>query len=139
MVVRPDKMAWVKGSTPHPAGVTAPIPVTTTRRWRRSGLLSIHRPARARRHEGARHELSQAVDRREYRLVDLVALIVKTLRFEGLTTDRLADDTPLFGEGLGLDSVDALELVVALEKAYGITIRSLEVDKSVFTSVDSLG
>ena len=70
---------------------------------------------------------------------ELKALIVKTLRFEGLTTDRLADDTPLFGEGLGLDSVDALELVVALEKAYGITIRSHEVDKSVFTSVDSLG
>lgn len=70
---------------------------------------------------------------------ELKALIVKTLRFEGLTTDRLADDTPLFGDGLGLDSVDALELVVALEKAYGITIRSHEVDKSVFTSVDSLG
>ncbi len=70
---------------------------------------------------------------------ELKALIVQTLRFEGLTADRLADDTPLFGEGLGLDSVDALELVVALEKAYGITIRSHEVDKSVFTSVDSLG
>ncbi len=70
---------------------------------------------------------------------ELKALIVQTLRFEGLTTDRLADDTPLFGEGLGLDSVDALELVVALEKAYGITIRSHEVDKSVFMSVDSLG
>ena len=70
---------------------------------------------------------------------ELKALIVRTLRFEGLTADRLADDTPLFGEGLGLDSVDALELVVALEKAYGITIRSHEVDKSVFTSVDTLG
>ncbi|MCC6991780.1 MAG: acyl carrier protein [Acidobacteria bacterium] len=70
---------------------------------------------------------------------ELKTLIVQTLRFEGLTIDRLADDTPLFGEGLGLDSVDALELVVALEKAYGITIRSHEVDKSVFTSVDSLG
>lgn len=68
----------------------------------------------------------------------LKELIVQTLRFEGLTTDRLADDTPLFGEGLGLDSVDALELVVALEKTYGLTIRSHEVDKSVFSSVDSL-
>lgn len=70
---------------------------------------------------------------------ELKELIVRTLRFEGLTIDKLADDTPLFGDGLGLDSVDALELVVALEKAYGITIRSHEVDKSVFTSVQSLG
>lgn len=70
---------------------------------------------------------------------ELKELIVRTLRFEGLTIDKLADDTPLFGDGLGLDSVDALELVVALEKAYGITIRSHEVDKSVFSSVESLG
>lgn len=70
---------------------------------------------------------------------ELKELIVRTLRFEGLTTDRIADDTPLFGDGLGLDSVDALELVVALEKAYGITIRSQDVDKAVFTSVATLG
>jgi acyl carrier protein len=44
----------------------------------------------------------------------------------------------LFGSGLGLDSVDALELVVALEKEYGISIASHEVDRSVFGSLASL-
>lgn len=70
---------------------------------------------------------------------NLKRLIVESLRLDGLTTDRISDDTPLFGEELGLDSVDALELVVAVEKEYGIKIRSNEVDKQVFASVASLG
>ena len=68
----------------------------------------------------------------------LKQLIVTTLNLDGLTPDRIADDEPLFGSGLGLDSVDALELVVALEKQYGISIASHEVDKSVFGSLASL-
>jgi acyl carrier protein len=69
---------------------------------------------------------------------DLKKLIVTTLNLDGLTPERIADDEPLFGSGLGLDSVDALELVVALEKEYGISIASHEVDKSVFGSLASL-
>jgi acyl carrier protein len=69
---------------------------------------------------------------------NLKRLIVESLRLDGLTTDKIADDTPLFGEELGLDSVDALELVVALEKEYGIKIKSHEVDKNVFGSVATL-
>lgn len=69
---------------------------------------------------------------------NLKHLIVESLRLEGLTPESIADDAPLFGQGLGLDSVDALELVVALEKAYGIRIQSHEVDKSVFASVATL-
>lgn len=69
---------------------------------------------------------------------NLKRLIVESLRLEGLTTDKIGDDTPLFGEELGLDSVDALELVVALEKEYGIKIKSHEVDKNVFASVATL-
>src|SRR5260221_1548901 len=65
-------------------------------------------------------------------------LIVTTLNLDGLTPERIADDEPLFGTGLGLDSVDALELVVALEKEYGISIASHEVDRSVFGSLASL-
>jgi len=68
----------------------------------------------------------------------LKRLIVESLHLEGLTPADIADDAPLFGEGLGLDSVDALELVVALEKEYGMRIQSHEVDKSVFASVASL-
>lgn len=69
---------------------------------------------------------------------NLKKLIVTTLNLDGLTPERIADDEPLFGTGLGLDSVDALELVVALEKEYGISIASHEVDKSVFGSLASL-
>jgi len=69
---------------------------------------------------------------------NLKRLIVATLNLDGLTPDRIADDEPLFGAGLGLDSVDALELVVALEKEYGISIASHEVDRSVFGSLASL-
>ena len=65
-------------------------------------------------------------------------VIVDSLRLEGLTIDKIRDDTPLFGDELGLDSVDALELVVALEKEFGIKIKSYEVDKTVFQSVNTL-
>jgi acyl carrier protein len=69
---------------------------------------------------------------------NLKRLIVESLHLEGLLSEDIADDAPLFGQGLGLDSVDALELVVALEKEYGIRIQSHEVDKSVFASVAHL-
>ena len=69
---------------------------------------------------------------------NLKRLIVESLRLDGLTTDKIGDETPLFGSDLGLDSVDALELVVVLEKEYGIKIKSHEVDKNVFASVATL-
>ena len=69
---------------------------------------------------------------------NLKRLIVESLRLDGLSVDNIGDDTPLFGEELGLDSVDALELVVALEKEYGIKIRSHQVDKNAFSSVAAL-
>ena len=65
-------------------------------------------------------------------------LIVESLNLEGLKPETIDDHSQLFGTGLALDSVDALELVVALEKEYGISIASHEVDKSVFTSVATL-
>ena len=69
---------------------------------------------------------------------DLKRLIVDRLRLEGLTPDKIGDETPLFAGGLGLDSVDALELVVGLEQEYGIVIKSHEIDKTIFTSVQTL-
>ena len=65
-------------------------------------------------------------------------LLVNALHLEGLAPSDIADDAPLFGEGLGLDSVDALELVVALEKEFGIKIKSQELGREVFSSVSSL-
>ena len=69
---------------------------------------------------------------------ELKHLIVETLRLEDVTPDEIQDDAPLFGEGLGLDSVDALELVVALEKAYGVIIEDEEVGKQAFASIEVL-
>jgi acyl carrier protein len=68
----------------------------------------------------------------------LKEIIVESLHLEGLEPGRIGDDEPLFGDGLGLDSVDALELVVALEREYGIKIRSDEIDPSAFSTVANL-
>jgi acyl carrier protein len=65
-------------------------------------------------------------------------VIVDALHLEGLVPRDIADDAPLFGDGLGLDSVDALELVVALEKEFGVRIQSHEVGKEAFASVSAL-
>ena len=65
-------------------------------------------------------------------------LIVDSLHLEGIQPEMIEDEAPLFGEGLGLDSVDALELVVALEKEFGIKIKSQEIGREVFSSVSSL-
>ena len=68
---------------------------------------------------------------------ELKTLIIARLKLELAPAD-IADAAPLFGEGLGLDSIDALELVVGLEKAYGIRIADAEVGKKAFASVDAL-
>ena len=65
-------------------------------------------------------------------------LIIRSLNLQGIEPGMIGDEDPLFGDGLGLDSVDALELVVALEKEFGIKIKSHEVEPEVFGSVASL-
>ena len=65
-------------------------------------------------------------------------IIVESLNLQGTSPESIKDDDPLFGAGLGLDSVDALELVVALEKEFGVKIQSNEVGRSAFGSVSSL-
>jgi acyl carrier protein len=65
-------------------------------------------------------------------------VIIKTLRLESVKPEDIQDDTPLFGEGLGLDSIDALELVVALEKEFGIKITDDEVGPQVFQNIGTL-
>ena len=69
---------------------------------------------------------------------ELKNLIIETLRLEDVRPDEILDEAPLFGEGLGLDSVDALEIVVALEKAYGVVIEDEEVGKKAFASIEVL-
>lgn len=64
--------------------------------------------------------------------------IIEQLNLEDLTPADIADDTALFGEGLGLDSIDALEFIVLLEQYYGIKVADPEEGKEIFQSVDSL-
>ncbi|MBQ1851658.1 MAG: acyl carrier protein [Paludibacteraceae bacterium] len=62
--------------------------------------------------------------------------IIKALNLEGMTPADIDDNAALFGEdGIGLDSIDALELIVLLEKAYGIKLQTPEEGKAVFKSV----
>ena len=69
---------------------------------------------------------------------ELKLLIIETLRLEDVKPDLIKDEDPLFGEGLGLDSIDALELVVAIEKHYGVLIEDEEVGVEAFASIDAL-
>ncbi len=56
--------------------------------------------------------------------LELKQLVIDTLNIEEITPDDIATDDPLFGEGLGLDSIDALELGLAIKKKYGISLSS---------------
>lgn len=68
----------------------------------------------------------------------LKQLIVTTLKLEDVDPTKLADDEPLIGSGLNLDSIDALELVVVLEKEFGIKIGSSEESRQALATVNTL-
>jgi acyl carrier protein len=70
--------------------------------------------------------------------VRLKQLIVETLRLEDVQPANIPDNEPLVGGGLSLDSIDALELVVRLEKEFGIKISSSEEARVALSSVSSL-
>ncbi len=64
--------------------------------------------------------------------------IIEQLNLEDITPADIQDDTPLFGEALGLDSIDALEFIVLLEQNYGIKIADPSEGREIFQSVNSL-
>jgi acyl carrier protein len=68
----------------------------------------------------------------------LKQLIVTTLKLEDVTPADLPDDEPLIGSGLNLDSIDALELVVTLEKEFGVKIASSEESRQALASIAHL-
>ena len=70
-------------------------------------------------------------------LAEVKELLVSGLRLDVRPAD-IADDAPIFGEGLGLDSIDALELVVLVEERFRVSIPDEEVGKRAFASVDAL-
>jgi len=65
-------------------------------------------------------------------------LIIERLQLEGMSPDEIDAAAPLFGDGLGLDSIDALELVIGIEKTFGVRIQDEEVGAKAFASVDAL-
>lgn len=71
-------------------------------------------------------------------IVKLKNEIIEVLNLEGMTPDDIADEAPLFGEGLGLDSIDALELIVLMEKNYGIKLQDPNQGKEIFRSVKTM-
>ncbi len=64
--------------------------------------------------------------------------IIEALNLEEMTPDDIDDNEALFGDGLGLDSIDALELIVLLEKKYGIKLANPAEGKEIFKSVVSI-
>ena len=72
-------------------------------------------------------------------IVELKQRIIEALNLEEMTPDDIDTDAPLFGEdGLGLDSIDALELIVLMEKRYGIKLASPAEGKAIFKSVRTI-
>ena len=71
-------------------------------------------------------------------ILELKNELIKVLNLEGVKPEDIGDDSELFGGGLGLDSIDALELIVLLEKNYGIKLKDPAQGKEIFKSVRTM-
>lgn len=69
---------------------------------------------------------------------ELKEKIIAVLNLEDISTADINNTDPLFGEGLGLDSIDALELIVLLDKDYGIKLTDPKEGKNIFQSIDTM-
>jgi acyl carrier protein len=68
----------------------------------------------------------------------LKELLIERLKFEDMTPEDIGDDEPLFAGGLGLDSIDALEIVVMLESEFGLKVKNESSAREYFKSISSL-
>lgn len=71
-------------------------------------------------------------------LQQLKEALITDLNLQSVTPEDIADDAPLFGDGLGLDSLDAVELVVLVQKRFGVEIKDMEEGREAFASVAAL-
>lgn len=71
-------------------------------------------------------------------VIELKQRIIEVLNLEDVQPEDIDNDAPLFGEGLGLDSIDALELIVMMEKNYGIKIKDPSAGKEIFKSINTM-
>ena len=71
-------------------------------------------------------------------VLELKKKMIEVLNLEDMQPDDIDNDAPLFGEGLGLDSIDALELIVMMERSYGIKIKDPAEGKEIFKSVNTM-
>jgi acyl carrier protein len=71
-------------------------------------------------------------------ILDLKKELIARLNLEGMTPEDLDENSPLFGEGLGLDSIDALEIIVLLEKNYNIKITDPKEGRKIFHSIKTI-
>lgn len=69
---------------------------------------------------------------------ELKEKIITSLNLEDISVEDINDDDMLFGEGLGLDSIDALELIVMLDKDYGIKLTDPKEGKKIFESIETM-
>ncbi len=68
----------------------------------------------------------------------LKELLIESLSLEDIAPADIADDEILFGEGLGLDSLDAVEIVVLLQRNFGLEVKDMKEGKEIFYSIDTL-
>jgi acyl carrier protein len=68
----------------------------------------------------------------------LKTIIIEELNLEDVSAEDIDDDAPLFGEGLELDSLDAVELVVQVQKHFGVEIKDIEEGRIAFQSINAL-
>lgn len=70
---------------------------------------------------------------------EIAAMIIDSLNLEDVSVSDIAPDAPLFGDGLGLDSIDALELALAISQNYGVNIKSDDQqNQQIFSSLSAL-
>ena len=69
---------------------------------------------------------------------ELKIKIISALKLTDVKPEEIDKDAPLIGEGLGIDSIDTLELLVLLEKEYGVTVPDINVGRTIFSSLQAM-